>query len=169
MTLAEAIARRLSTDAYRQFEQGASLKGLLKPFKGKGELQQLADTALRLETQVAELMSVLLAIVAQPPFSLLDLRLVVQRSAAGTNFLRWRSRDFNHMGALVWQRAMAQPQLAQSVREALLQLEVNRITLNLQMSSLHSLHRHATASAIKLQAAETLFDHSPPPTVEQQP
>ncbi|MGH8351611.1 MAG: DUF3158 family protein [Pseudomonas sp.] len=169
MTLAEAIARRFSSDAYRQLEQGASLKGLLKPFKGKGELLQLAETVLCLRDQVAGLMRVMLAIVAQPPFSLLDLRLVVQHSSAGTDFLRWRSRDFSCMGAEVWQQAMEQPQLVQSVRAALHQLEVNRVTLNLQMSCLHSLYRQATAAANKLQAAEVIFETSHSPTEEQQP
>ncbi|WP_336331512.1 DUF3158 family protein [Pseudomonas putida] len=169
MTLAEAIARRLSTDAYRQLEQGASLKGLLKPFKGKGELQQFAESILRLRTQVAGLMAGMLAIVAQPPFSLLDLRLVVQHSAAGTDFLRWRSRDFSSMGAEVWKQAMEQPHLAPAVREALHQLEVNRVVLNLQMSSLHSLHRQASASARQLLDAEAALGSTVSPQPESTP
>ena len=35
----------LTPDAYRQLEHAASLKGLLKPFKGKGELEHLAQLA----------------------------------------------------------------------------------------------------------------------------
>lgn len=166
MTLAEAIARRLSADAYREFEQGASLKGLLKPFKGKGDLQQFAETILRLRTQVAGLMGGMLTIMAQPPFSLLDLRLVVQHSASGTDFLRWRSPDFQRMGVQVWQQAMALPHLAPSLREALYQLEVNRLTLNLQMSSLQSLYRQAETGVSKLHAAESIFDLSRSPTEE---
>jgi hypothetical protein len=166
MTLAEAIARRLSADAYREFEQSASLKGLLKPFKGKGDLQQFAETNLRLRTRVAGLMGVMLTITAQPPFSLLDLRLVVQHSASGTDFLRWRSPDFQRMGVQVWQQAMALPNLVPSLREALYQLEVNRVTLNLQMSSLQSLYRQAVTGVCKQQAAETIFDPSRSPTEE---
>lgn len=166
MTLAEAIARRLSAEAYREFEQGASLKGLLKPFKGKGDLQQFAETILRLRTRVAELMAVMLTIMAQPPFSLLDLRLVVQHSASGTDFLRWRSPDFQRMGVQVWQQAMALQHLAPALREALHQLEVSRVTLNLQMSSLQSLYRQAVTGVSKLYAAETLFDLSRSPTEE---
>lgn len=167
MTLAEAIARRFSSDAYRQFEQAASLKGLLKPFKGKGELVQLADTVMRLRTDVAGLMGAMLTIVAQPPFSLLDLRLVIQHSVAGTDFLRWRSRDFSCMGVRVWQQAMAQPQLAPTVRDALHQLEATRIVLNLQMSALHSLYRQSIASAAKLQTAEAVHMTPRSPTQEQ--
>lgn len=102
---------------------GASLKGLLKPFKGKGELQQFTESILRLRTQVAELMAGMLAIVAQSPFTLLDLRLVVQHSAAVIS-AAWASR----CGA--GNRAA---HLAPAVREALHQLEVNRVVLNLQV------------------------------------
>lgn len=161
MTLADAIARRLSADAYRELAQGASLKGLLKPFKGKGEVQQFAEMILRLRIQVAELMGVMLAIVAQPPFSLLDLRLVVQHSATGTDFLRWRSPDFQRMGVAVWQEAMIHPRLHPELRQALYQLETNRVVLNLQMSSLQSLYRQAVAGVSKLEAAELALSHSP--------
>ncbi|MGE8362006.1 DUF3158 family protein [Pseudomonas sp.] len=161
MTLAEAIARRLSTDAYREFAQGASLKGLLKPFKGKGELQQFADTILRLRTQVAELMGVMLAIMAQPPFVLLDLRLVIQHSATGTDFLRWRSPDFQRMGVQVWQAAVVHPHLHPELRQALYELETNRVVLNLQMSSLQSLYRQASSGVCKLEAAEHALSCSP--------
>ena len=161
MTLADAIARRLSAEAYRELAQGASLKGLLKPFKGKGELQQFAETILRLRTQVAELMGVMLAIVAQPPFALLDLRLVVQHSATGTDFLRWRSPDFQRMGVAVWQEAMVHPLLHPELRQALYQLETNRVVLNLQMSSLQSLYRQAIAGTSKLEVAELTLSRSP--------
>jgi len=161
MTLADAIARRLSAEAYRELAQGASLKGLLKPFKGKGELQQFAETILRLRTQVAELMGVMLAIVAQPPFALLDLRLVVQHSATGTDFLRWRSPDFQRMGVTVWQEAMVHPLLHPELRQALYQLETNRVVLNLQMSSLQSLYRQAIAGTSKLEVAELTLSRSP--------
>ena len=161
MTLADAIARRLSADVYREFAQGASLKGLLKPFKGKGELQQFAETLLHLRTQVAELMAVMLTIMAQPPFSLLDLRLVVQHSATGTDFLRWRSPDFQRMGVQVWQAVVVHPHLHPELRQALYQLETNRIVLNLQMSSLQSLYRQASAGVCKLEAAERALFRSP--------
>ncbi len=162
MTLADAIARRLSADAYRKFEQGASLKGLLQPFlKGKGELQQFAETILCLRSQVAELMAVMLAIMAQPPLSLLDLRLVVQHSATGTDFLRWRSPDFQRMGVQVWQETVVQPHLHPELRQALYQLETNRVVLNLQMSSLQSLYRQAITGASKLEAAELALSRSP--------
>lgn len=40
MIPAQPMPFALTPDAYRQLEHAASLKGLLKPFKGKGELEQ---------------------------------------------------------------------------------------------------------------------------------
>ena len=42
----------LTPDAYRQLEHAAYLKGLLKPFKGKGELEHLAQVAREIEAQL---------------------------------------------------------------------------------------------------------------------
>jgi len=157
MTLADAIAQRLSADAYRELAQGASLKGLLKPFKGKGELFQFAETIKQLRGELETLMAAMLAIMAQPPFSLLELRLSVQHSSQGACFLRWRSPDFKRMGVEVWQQAMAHPLLQPELRQALYQLEANRIVLNLQMSSLNSLYRQVFIGAIKLGYADDVL------------
>ncbi|MFB4390393.1 MULTISPECIES: DUF3158 family protein [unclassified Pseudomonas] len=157
MTLAEAIAHCLSSETYREVEQSASLKGLLKPFKGKGELLQFAETLQHLRHQLEALMTGMLAIMAQPPFSLLELRMSVQHSSQGACFLRWRSPDFKRMGVEAWVQAMKHPLLLPDLRQALYQLEANRVVLNLQMSSLNSLYRQVIAGAIKLGHADDVL------------
>ena len=91
----------LTQDAYRQLEHAASLKGLLKPFKGKGELEHLAQMAREIEAQLCDLMEAVVQQAGQPPYSLLDIRLVLQNTSAGSTFLRWRTRDFARMGVSV--------------------------------------------------------------------
>lgn len=157
MTLAEAIAHCLSSEAYRELGQSASLKGLLKPFKGKGELFQFAETIKQLRGELETLMAAMLAIMAQPPFSLLELRLSVQHSSQGACFLRWRSPDFKRMGVEVWEQVMEHPLLQPELRQALYQLEANRIVLNLQMSSLNSLYRQVLMGALKLAYADDVL------------
>ena len=151
----------LTADAYRQLEHAASLKGLLKPFKGKGELVQLTNVTRELEQRVAQLMGTQAAIMALPPLSLLGIRLVLQNTGAGTTFLRWRTQDFSRMGALVWERLMRNPRLPPDLRTALFQLECNRIALNLQMSVLHSLQRQALDCSHKMANAEGVLRQSP--------
>ena len=147
----------LTPDAYRQLEHAASLKGLLKPFKGKGELEQLAQMAREIEAQLCDLMEAVVQQAGKPPYSLLDIRLVLQNTSAGSTFLRWRTRDFARMGVAIWERQICNNALPQAVRERLHRFECDRIALNLQMSVVHSLYRQATTCAIKMASAEQLL------------
>ncbi|MGY3324061.1 MULTISPECIES: DUF3158 family protein [Pseudomonas] len=147
----------LTPDAYRQLEHAASLKGLLKPFKGKGELEHLAQVAREIEAQLCRLMEAVVQQAGQPPYSLLKIRLVLQKTSAGSTFLRWRTRDFSRMGVAVWERQISNKALPQIVRKELHRFECARIALNLQMSVVHSLYRQATTCAIKMASAEQLL------------
>ncbi|NNB36083.1 DUF3158 family protein [Pseudomonas fragi] len=153
----------LTPDAYRQLEHAASLKGLLKPFKGKGELEYLAQVAREIEAQLCHLMEAVVQQAGQPPYSLLDIRLVLQNTSAGSTFLRWRTRDFARMGVAIWERQICNNALPQAVRERLHRFECDRIALNLQMSVVHSLYRQATTCAIKMASAERLLRQFTPP------
>ena len=147
----------LTPDAYRQLEHSASLKSLLKPFKGKGELEYLAQVARETEAQLRRLMEAVVQQAGQPPYSLLDIRLVLQNTSAGSTFLRWRTRDFARMGVAAWERQVSNKALPQAVREGLHRFECERIALNLQMSVVHSLYRQATTCAINMASAERLL------------
>lgn len=147
----------LTPDAYRQLEHAASLKGLLKPFKGKGELEHLAQVARDIEAQLSQLMEAVMQQAGRPPYSLLDMRLVRQNTGAGSTFLRWRSRDFVRMGVAVWEQQMANPALPPAVRDGLYRFECERIALNLQMSVVHSLFRQASTCATKMASAEQVL------------
>ncbi len=147
----------LTPDAYRQLEHAASLKGLLKPFKGKGELEHLAQVAREIEAQLSLLMKTVMQQAGRPPYSLLDIRLVLQNTSAGSTFLRWRTRDFAHMGVAVWERQVSNKALPQVMREGLYRFECDRIALNLQMSVVHSIYRQASTCAIQMASAEQLL------------
>ncbi|MFW0756406.1 DUF3158 family protein [Pseudomonas sp. H11T01] len=158
MNLAQSMPLDVLTpDAYRQLTHAASLKGLLKPFKGKGELEHLAQVARDIEVQLCRLMEAVMQQAGRPPYSLLDMRLVLQNTGAGSTFLRWRTRDFARMGVAVWERHMRNPALPPAVREGLHRFECDRIALNLQMSVVHSLFRQATTCAIKMTSAEQVL------------
>lgn len=147
----------LTPDGYRHLEHATSLKGLLKPFKGKGELEHLAQVARETEAQIRRLMEAVAQQAGKPPYPLLDIRLVLQNTSAGSTFLRWRTRDFARMGVAVWERQASNETLPQAVREGLHRFECERIALNLQMSVVHSLYRQATTCAIKMASAEQLL------------
>ncbi|MDH4711711.1 DUF3158 family protein, partial [Pseudomonas aeruginosa] len=82
--LQQSAFRPLQQTAFQALQHSASLKGLLKPFKGKGELAQLAEQCEVLEQGLLELAQGLLAQVRRPPFTLLPTRLIEQRTSART-------------------------------------------------------------------------------------
>lgn len=147
----------LTADAYRQLEHAASLKGLLKPFKGKGELEHLAQVARDIEVQLGRLMEAVIQQAGRPPYSLLGMRLVLQNTGTGSTFLRWRTRNYACMGVAVWEHQVANPALPPAIREGLYRFECDRIALNLQMSVVHSLFRQARTCAIKMAHAEQVL------------
>ncbi|KJJ20938.1 hypothetical protein HMPREF3150_01242 [Pseudomonas aeruginosa] len=65
--LQQSAFRPLQQTAFQALQHSASLKGLLKPFKGKGELAQLAEQCEVLEQGLLELAQGLLAQVRRPP------------------------------------------------------------------------------------------------------
>lgn len=119
--------------------------------------QAAQQMAREIEAQLCDLMEAVVQQAGQPPYSLLDIRLVLQNTSAGSTFLRWRTRDFTRMGVAVWERQVCNKALPQVVREGLRYFECNRIALNLQMSVVHSLYRQATTCAIKMDSAERLL------------
>ncbi|ASD14283.1 TPA: DUF3158 family protein [Pseudomonas aeruginosa] len=145
------------TDFIR-LEQGASLKGLLKAFKGKSDLDAWASQCHALRDQLIDLAQRrVLAQTRGYPFRLLPVELALQTTGSGTSFLRWRRPDRSAMGVALWCDAMAAAATPQNLLDDLLALEQQRITLNMQISLLHSLGRQARDCASKMAQAEDAY------------
>ena len=80
------------------------------------------------------------------PFHLLPIELAQQTTGAGTAFLRWRKHDRSAMGVALWQELMASTSTPVNLLADLHAIELQRITLNMQISLLHTLGRLAQAS-----------------------
>jgi hypothetical protein len=145
------------TDFVR-LEQAASLKGLLKPFKGNGGLETWANQCHALRDQLIALAQRrVLPQLSGYPFRLLPVELAQQSTGAGTTFLRWRTLDRSAMGVALWQAMMASPSTPAYLLADLHALEHQRIVLNMQISLLHSLGRQARDCANKMAAADTVY------------
>lgn len=155
--LQQAAFRPLQQDAFQGLQQGASLKGLLKPFKGKGELAQFAEQCRMLEVGLKELAQDVLAQVRRHPFTLLPVRLTEQNTQAGTLFLRWQHVATRRMGVGVWAQMVSSPQTPVSMLQDLYALELQRITLNMQISLIHSIGKQAAECAKKMGQAEAVL------------
>lgn len=140
-----------------RLEQAASLKGLLKPFKGKG-LETWASQCEALRDGLIELAQRrVLPQATAYPFSLLSVGLAQQTTGAGTTFLRWRNADRTAMGVSLWADLIARPSTPASLLGDLYAIEQQRITLNLQISLTHHIARHAADCAKKMAWAEAIY------------
>ncbi|PAU63299.1 integrase [Pseudomonas sp. PIC25] len=155
--LQQAAFRPLQQDAFQGLQQGASLKGLLKPFKGKGELAQFAEQCRVLEVGLKALAQNVLAQVQRHPFTLLPVRLTEQNTQAGTLFLRWQHVATRRMGVGVWAQMVSSPKTPVSMLQNLYALELQRITLNMQISLIHSIGKQAAECAEKMGQAEAVL------------
>ncbi len=152
-----SIAKLEQTD-YLNLKQAPYLKGLLKPFKGKGELEAWSGQCSELRDSVIELARRrILAQARASPFNLLPLQLSDQATVAGTTFLRWRSIDRSSMGVALWQAVVDDPATPPSLIEGLYTLELQRIVLNMQISLTHSIAKQARDCAIKAAQAEAVY------------
>lgn len=148
----------LQQAAFMKLEHAASLKGLLKPFKGKGDLGAWASQCFAMRDELIGLTQrqVLQQAVGHP-FHLLPIELAQQTTGAGTAFLRWRKHDRSAMGVALWQELMASTGTPVNLLAELHAIELQRITLNMQISLLHTLGRQAQECASKAAEAEDAY------------
>lgn len=134
--------RGLQQGAFMRLEHAASLKGLLKPFKGKGDLEAWAGQCCAKPINSSRMAKHWLA---------------QQTTGAGTTFLRWRRNDRSAMGVALWQELMASTSTPVNLLADLHAIELQRITLNMQISLLHTLGRQAQECASKAAEAEDAY------------
>jgi len=150
----------LEQTAFQRLEHATYLKGLLKPFKGKGDLETWASEceALR-DALIALAERSILPQARRPPFNRLPVYLAQQTTGAGTTFLRWRNLDRSAMGVALWDVLLDDPGTPASLIDDLYAMELQRIALNMQISLLHTLARQAHAGVAAMGHADNRYHH----------
>lgn len=150
----------LEQTAFQRLEYAAYLKGLLKPFKGKGDLAVWASQceALR-DALIALTERSLLPQARRPPFNGLPVYLAQQTTGAGTTFLRWRNLDRSAMGVALWEALLDDLRTPAALIDDLHAMEQQRIVLNMQISLLHTLARQAHAGVAAMAHADNVYHH----------
>ena len=110
----------------------SSLKGLLKAFKGKGELRALVRELQALRIQLQQRQPVLKQAVYELPGRNVPLILCSNPARSGVSYLRWRNLDNNRSGSVALQEAIHDA--SDELRDALMALEWRRQVLNTQLS-----------------------------------
>ncbi|AVE73372.1 DUF3158 family protein [Enterobacter hormaechei] len=112
----------------------SSLKGLLKAFKGKGELRALVQELQALRVQLQLRQPMLKQAVYELPGRNIPLILCSNPARSGISYLRWRNLDNNRSGSVALQEAIQRPDVSDELRDALMTLEWRRQVLNTQLS-----------------------------------
>jgi hypothetical protein len=155
--IAPAIHALAASDFLR-LGHAASLKGLLKPFKDKGQFDALAIQCEALHDDLIDLAQRRVLMPARSyPFNLLPVQLGLKSTGAGIRFLRWRTIDRSAMGVWLWQEMMGSDATPKLLLPKLLVLEQQRITLNMQISLVHTIARQAALCAEKMQGASETY------------
>ena len=154
---AKPLFIRLTSTDFIALEHAASLKGLLRPFKSKRELEAWGRQCERLRDGLAGLAQRLLSQATAYPLNLLPVVLAQQSTAAGTTFLRWRNADRSAMGVALWARLIGQRTTSSALAQEMFALELERIVLNMQISLTHTLSRQALECAQKMGEAEATY------------
>lgn len=156
--LQQTAFQPLQQEAFQRLQQAASLKGLLKPFKGKGELAQFVDLCRAQESELKALSQEVLGQARRYPFTLVPVRLTEQITKSGTQFLRWQQVTDRRMGVAVWAGMMSSRKTPETLLHDLYLMELQRITLNMQMSLLHSIGKQAAECVEKMGQAEAVYE-----------
>lgn len=157
-TLQQGAFKPLQQDAFVGLQHAPSLKGLLKPFKGKGGMELLVDQCSALEAELNALaQDNIHAQANRYPFTLLPVRMTLQRTVAGTVFLRWQDMGTRQMGVGIWAKLVSDAKTPESMIQDLHAMELQRIALNMQISLVHTIGRQAAACAEKMAQADAVY------------
>ena len=148
--------RPLTHADFLNLEHSPYLKGLLRPFTGKG-LESWANDVVLLRDGLVDLAQTVLVQATRYPFTLLKVSLTRQTTGAGTTFLRWRNADRSAMGVGQWARLVESTATPLSLMDDLLALELQRVVINMQISLTHTIARQAQECALKMAQAETVY------------
>ncbi|EAB6380435.1 TPA: DUF3158 family protein [Salmonella enterica] len=145
----------LTDEDYKMLAYVSSLKGLLKPFKSKGEL--LESNARSVREMMEPLMQRLIQSARRYPVRQLPLIFTIGPAPSSANFLRWRNQQNNKSGTPAFSNLIGDPRIPQRARDALLEIERDRIVFNMQMSILTFIIRQARECQEKMEQAEKLY------------
>ncbi|MFS2159709.1 DUF3158 family protein [Pseudomonas sp. Pseusp122] len=156
--LQQGAFQPLQHDAFIGLQHAPSLKGFLKPFKGKGDMDKLAQQCRDLEDDLNALAQANIhAQASRYPFTLLPVRMTLQRTGAGTVFLRWQDVGTRQMGVDIWSRLLAAAKTPEHLLQDLHAMELQRIALNMQISLVHTISRQAAECAEKMAQADAVY------------
>ena len=156
--LQQAAFQPLQQEVFANLQHAPFYKGLLKPFKGNRELDQLAEQCRSLEADLNTLAQERILAQAQRfPFTLMPIRMTHQHTSAGPVFLRWQQSGTRKMGVGLWADLCRHDLVTETLLQDLHAMELQRIALNMQISLVHAIGRQAAECAEKMAQATAVY------------
>lgn len=117
------------------------------------EPERLARYATDAKANLHQIQTLVLHRAWRWPLQYLPLMLCRGPARSGADFLRWRNQQNNRSGTAAWQALVQEPSVPQTVRDALLAIERDRIVFNMQMSVLTFILRQIRECSVKMMDA----------------
>lgn len=135
-----------------------SIKGLLKPFKGKRELEILLENLLQAREDLKPIHKKLVRS-AQSSFPVKYFPILFResKSQSGASFLRWRNHQNNKDGMPVLINIFENKDTSDKAKEIFREMEIDRISFNMQMSILSTMIRQVRDCIKKIDDIDDLY------------
>lgn len=135
-----------------------SIKGLLKPFKSKGDMQNLLHNLLQAREDLKSIHKKLTRS-AQSSFPVKYYPILFResKSQSGASFLRWRNHQNNRDGMPVLIKLFEDENTTDKAKEIFREMEIDRISFNMQMSILSSMIRQVRDCIQKINDIDELY------------
>lgn len=151
---------------YKDLTQKHNLNGILKllfsPLDSLEQYQHLTEQTKNVRQALVELQDTMVSgLKTDPVMSTLPLVFIRDTaSRAEACYLRWRNARNNKSGENAWHKIITDPQQPKIVKDSLVKVEKERITLNMQMAILTHIVRQLRECHEKIEKIENLANAS---------
>lgn len=150
--------KSIGYEDYTRVGYVSSIKGLLKPFKSKRQLEILLENLLQAREELKPIHKKL-ARSAQSSFPVKYFPILFResKSQSGALFLRWRNHQNNKDGMPVLVNIFENENTSDKAKEIFREMEIDRISLNMQMSILSTMIRQVRDCIKKIEVIDELY------------
>ena len=144
---------------HRNAPVNACLRGVFKKIEDADDYKVLAHNTQESRQALMQMQKKIMESSLSYPLNHLPLYLKKDMSSGGC-FLRWRNCGNNRQGQPAWEELIQNKDIPLEIREAMVQIEKDRICANMQMAVFNFILRQSRECEDKLNKVESLFQLS---------
>ncbi len=160
--MTEQLYQALTKDDYQKLifnsPLNAGLKTLFSPLHNTEDYKILSQYILEARNELFKLAQSIRDKANTHPLKHIPLFFIVDsQNSSGGKFLRWRNLEKNRNGKPAWEEIIKNKNTPLEIKQALIELEKDRIAFNAQMSVLNFILRQSRECEEKVNEIENLF------------